>query len=89
MEIFLTWLVLALLVGWFASTKGRSFFWFFVIAVITSPLIGFIIALIVKANVEFIESKAVDSGDYVKCPACAEVVKAEAKICKHCRSELA
>ena len=30
------------------------------------------------------ESDLLRSGDSKKCPQCAEIVKAEAKICKHC-----
>lgn len=40
--------LLALFVGMYASGKGRSFFLFFILSLIFSPLLGFIIALIVK-----------------------------------------
>lgn len=38
---------LALLVGMFAKSKGRSFLAFFLLSLIFSPLLGFIVALIV------------------------------------------
>lgn len=86
--VFIFWIILAILVGVFASSKGRSGIGFFLIALILSPLIGFIIALVVSPIREKAEAKAINSGDMKKCPNCAELVKVEAKLCKHCRSEL-
>lgn len=89
MFMFLGWLILAILVGVYANTKGRSGLGFFLLAVVFSPLIGFIIALVISPVKGVIEANAIQSGDMKKCPDCAELVKAEAKICKHCRAELA
>lgn len=89
MVIFIFWLIFAILVGVYASSKGRSGVGFFFIAVLLSPLIGFIIALVVQPIRANTEAKAVESGEFKKCPNCAELVKAEAKLCKHCHSELA
>jgi phosphotransferase system glucose/maltose/N-acetylglucosamine-specific IIC component len=88
MGIFVFWLIFAILVGVYASNKGRSGIGFFLLAVITSPLIGFIIALVVSPNTKVAEEKALSSGEMKKCPHCAELVKVEATICKHCQSEL-
>jgi phosphate/sulfate permease len=82
-------LVLAGLGGAYASAKGRSGVGFFLIAVLLSPLIGFIIAAIVQPIRANTEAKALETGDVRKCPNCAELVKAEARLCKHCHSELA
>jgi Na+/H+-dicarboxylate symporter len=87
--IFVIWLIFAVLVGVYASSKGRSGVGFFFIAALLSPLIGFIIAAIVQPIRANTEAKALESGDVKKCPNCAELVKAEAKLCKHCHSELA
>ncbi|WP_297896386.1 hypothetical protein [Shewanella sp.] len=89
MFMFLGWLILAILVGVYANTKGRSGLGFFLLAVVFSPLIGFIIALVISPVKGVIEANAIQSGEMKKCPDCAELVKAEAKICKHCRAELA
>ncbi len=80
------WLVLAIMVGVFASNKGRSGIGFFLLAVILSPLIGIIIAVLVSPNQQVMDSKALDSGSMKKCPSCAELVKKEASMCKHCQS---
>lgn len=71
MAIALGWFVFAILAGYLASTKGRSGFGWFFLALFISPLIAFIAILI-----------AGESGK--KCPACAETVKLEALKCKHC-----
>ena len=43
--IFIIWLVFALLVGIAASSRGRNGVWWFILAVIISPLIGILFAL--------------------------------------------
>lgn len=88
MEIIIFWLVLAILVGVFAGSKGRSGFGYFLLAILLSPLIGFIIVLILSPVLKNTEAKSIASGNLKKCPECAELVKAEAKICKHCKSTL-
>ncbi|WP_241596007.1 hypothetical protein [Rosenbergiella epipactidis] len=52
-----------------------------------SPLIGFIVALSSSTS----ERRAVlhgESGEYKKCPFCAESVRKEAIKCKHCGSDV-
>ncbi|OOE91281.1 zinc ribbon domain-containing protein [Salinivibrio sp. AR647] len=80
--MIIIWFILAIFVAFYASSKGRSGLGFFLISLILSPLIGFIIALVV-------EERSVEIGEMKKCPMCAEMVRAEAKLCKHCHSELA
>jgi phosphotransferase system glucose/maltose/N-acetylglucosamine-specific IIC component len=83
------YIVFAILVGVYANSKGRSGFGFFLIAALLSPLIGFVIAVVISPISSKVEQNALDVGDMKKCPSCAELVKTEAKLCKHCRTELA
>lgn len=76
------WLLLCLLVGKFAEGKGRD--GFFTISFLLSPLIGFMIALLISPNREKIEGRQVATGTSKKCPSCAEIVKAEAAKCRFC-----
>ena len=70
-----------------AANKGRSAFGWFLLGFLLGP-IGFILSLIMGKNVAVIEENAIRGGEYKKCPFCAEVVKVEATICKHCGKEL-
>ena len=49
------WLILAILVGVYASRKGSSGFGYFILSIILSPLIGFLIALLIKEKKPAIE----------------------------------
>jgi len=46
MEFFFIWIVLAALVGLYASKQGRSGFGGFLVGLVVSPLIGFIVYLV-------------------------------------------
>ena len=48
--MILTWFILAILVGVYASNKGKSFLGYFFIAALLSPLVGFIIVFVSKDN---------------------------------------
>lgn len=90
MEIFLFWVGLAIAVGIFASNRGRSGFGWFLISLVISPLLGLIFVAVMKNLAEGKTGAPVAPGPdtHVKCPACAEWVRPEATICKHCRSPL-
>ncbi len=84
MVIFFSWFLLAILVGALASSKGRSGVGYFFLSLFFSPLLGLLIVLVAGDNKEEIEKAKVESGAEVKCYFCAELIKREAKICKHC-----
>jgi len=82
------WLGFSILAGVVAANKGRSAIGFFFLALLLSPLVGLIAALVVAENRNEIEKQQLERGDMVKCPFCAELVRSEARICKHCGKEL-
>lgn len=88
MEIIILWIALCVVVSVYASRKGHNPAFIFFISIILSPLLGFLITLIRGAKREVIERKSIAKGDQKKCPYCAELVKYEALVCKHCGAEI-
>ena len=87
MEFLLLAAVIGIIPAFIAMKKGRSFFvwWFygFMIFIVALPH-----ALLCKPVQAEIDRRALASGDHVKCPFCAEIIRAEAKVCPHCQRDL-
>lgn len=71
------------LIAAYAERKGRSYWGFFALSGLCLP-IGLAAALIATPSQESI----VLTSNLVKCEFCAEYIKREAKICKHCGKEV-
>ena len=75
MEIFIFWILFSFAVILLANRFDRSGVGWFLISLVVSPLIAAIFLVIIG-----------HAGK--KCPSCAETVKKEATICRHCGYEL-
>lgn len=73
----MVWFVGAILVGALASKRERSGFGWFLLALVISPLLA-VLGLLIAGTGEH----------QVRCPACRELVRADAVKCKHCGETL-
>lgn len=89
------WLGLAFLVGQLATTRNRSRLGWVIRAILVSPMVA-LIFLYATPKRELQASEGSPSGSFfilkgeemVKCPFCAELIKSEAKVCRHCSREV-
>ena len=88
MMVFVFWVLFAVAVGVFASNRGRSGFAWFVLSVLISPLLGLLFCAVAKDLSRAPNGGQPSAATHVKCPACAEFVLPEAKVCKHCGGPL-
>lgn len=84
MEFILIWAGLCIGVGFLSRHRGLSFLSGFVWSFILSPVIGLLITIVRKPNRSVQERQALSDGSMKKCPHCAELIKAEANVCRYC-----
>jgi energy-converting hydrogenase Eha subunit F len=83
-EVLFWWFTLSLVAAWIASNKNRNGIGVFFLSLALSPVIGLLVAFSMQRN----DPSAPTPESHVKCPDCAELVKREARVCKHCGCKL-
>jgi hypothetical protein len=78
---------LAIVVGVAASSRGRTPGGWFLLALVVSPLIAGLLVLVLP-NLQLQRARAAELQDSRTCPYCAELIKAEAVVCKHCGKDV-
>ena len=91
---FLGWIFFSIVAGMFAQIRRNrnGAGWFFV-AILFSPLVAFVLLLILPSLPARLTRKEIieqlqQLQTLRQCPHCAEMVKREAKVCKHCHRDL-
>lgn len=69
----IVWVIASILIGVLASQRERFGFGWFLLSLVISPLLAGLGLLIAGTG-----------GEQVRCPACRELVRADAVKCKHC-----
>lgn len=84
MELFVAWFVFSGLAAWIAESKGHGAGRVFLLSVLLSPLVGMIVALVLPRK----RPDDPTPESHVRCPDCRELVRCDARKCKHCGSAL-
>jgi hypothetical protein len=95
MEYIFYWLLCSIVVGVIAAYgRARNGGGWFLLALLISPLLAGILVLCLPAQQpkRLTRRQIVEQIEHLRtlreCPFCAEMVKLQAKVCKHCHSEL-
>lgn len=93
MEVVVGWLLFAGLVAYWAGTRGRSGLGWFVLACLLSPLVAaLILAILPKSGAASLPrdetGAAITPDTHVRCPDCRELVRRDARKCRHCNTAL-
>lgn len=88
MTVFIFWVLFSVAVGVYASNRGRSGLGWFALSLLISPLLGLIFCAVSTDKSRAPGAGQPGAATHVKCPACAEWVLPEARVCKHCGAAL-
>lgn len=89
----LFWLLFSVIVGIVAAKRGRSGVGWALLAVLLTPLLMCILVLALPKQGIALAARddagqLITSATHVRCPDCRELVRADARKCKHCGSVL-
>ncbi len=85
MEIFLLWIAFSIACAVVAGSKGRSVFGWLILGAIF-PLFAFIMVAVMPSLKGKKDEPTPDT--HVKCPDCRELIRSDARKCRHCGCSL-
>ncbi|MDO9277657.1 MAG: hypothetical protein Q7U05_03720 [Polaromonas sp.] len=92
MELFFFWLIGSIFVWVIASSKGREGFGYFLLSIVLTPiLVGILVIALPSIKSLPVVVTAVDAvvpDAQIRCPDCRELVRTDARKCKHCGTTL-
>lgn len=91
MMVMMFWILCGLAAAFVANAKGRSGFGWLLLGLLFGPiaLLASAVASPDRTSRERRETRALlQSGKGRPCPACAEVIRAEASRCRYCNSDV-
>lgn len=83
------WFAFACAVAFLAKQRGRNPFVWFIVSAIASPILGFVLLMMLKdlALADALDTVTHDLElTHVKCVHCAEYILPEASVCPYCRN---
>lgn len=81
------WVLMAIAVAAAAGSRGRSRVGWFLYGLLLWP-VALVHVLVAAPRAAVLERRALADPRNRKCPFCAEIVKREARVCRHCSREL-
>ena len=104
MELIVVWVIFAIVVAVAAKSRGRDPVGWFLLACLVSPLLAVILLALMptrregtarpplmalsRREVREWKQQQESEGRTRKCPYCAEFIKPDAVVCKHCSRDL-
>lgn len=89
--VIVFWIVLAVVIGFAANSRGRSGIGGFLLAFFFSPVIAGLLLLLFGTPASAMAQAGTEGATpetHVRCPDCRELVRKDARKCKHCGTAL-